>query len=257
MAYQVNLIKDRVVPRLLGLKRMIIVSSEFTVVALAAIVVVFLGMQKDNEISAAEDRLESTTRALKVQQAEAAKVQVSRNSKSAAQKVKDEMVALWRSPVNVAALYEGLIDLCNNRRGLVKDDVRVYEVHFMRGPDPQPVVNVLVTLADNREYRAFEEQLWPAVFGGTDAPTDLAIEAGIGAAIQFARKDNLREVFLRESEEAEPLRLRIADFYSKAENALASHLLLRLPVDAPDFWESQMPVAEEEAEEAGSSRTNS
>lgn len=178
MLYQINLVKDRVVPRNLAVKRLAIVGSEVGFFLIVTLIIGFMGLRKDNEIREARKILEDTRAHLQRIEPDFQAAVQAETQREEAQKRKAELSRLWLAPINFGVVYEMALQMsCTPGEGYTADDLVVRKVEYGLGSRSNEVI---ITL-ELKEIRHLDPVLAQAkkLFGDKDTPTDLTRRAGL------------------------------------------------------------------------------
>lgn len=181
MLYQINLVKDRVVPRNLTVKRMAIVGSEVGFFLIVTLVIAFIGMRKSTEIRTQQQLLEQTKERLQQIQGAYDDAVKAESDREQAQRKKASLARLWNAPINPAALFEIMASLsCEGGEGIAADQLVVRKVEFGIGNNPCSVaITVELAKVDTLDdlRKLVKTKLGDPAAGAP--PNDMCVRAGL------------------------------------------------------------------------------
>lgn len=145
MYFEINLIKDRVVPRNLGAKRLVIVGSFVGLMLVVTLFVSFLGLRKGYDIQSARAEVERQRTSLSEVEPAFEEVQQAERDRSVAQRRMERMFAVWDAPIHFGAFFRHVIVPLKTNDDIPNDKIAVVDALFTAGTNNNQIRVTTVT----------------------------------------------------------------------------------------------------------------
>ena len=154
MFYEINLVKDRVAPRDLPIKRALIVGSFVAVMIIGALLITFFGLRQQTDIQVTEDQVEMAEEQLASYQSDRRRTDVERQATDAAVTEKARLFALNQGIVYPAALYALAYQFRNDpNKGFENEKIGVVYFGFNDSANQQDnLIRMILVLSDFNVY---------------------------------------------------------------------------------------------------------
>lgn len=236
--FEINLIRERVVPKFLFIKRTVIAGSVIGFMALVAIIIAFLGFKLqpdiDNQDLAIKSAEKTRTELLKI----VAEVTLVDEDRKKAQEAKAKLARLWRAPMHMGVLYE-LMELLGNDykgdAGYLKTDVAVRQLWFDATKNDARARIVLqlrnkqdVPKVQDYVKRLLGDKADPKAVGG-----EIAKRGGFGPPEQPIAGTSVKPAGGPD----------LVDPPALDSNSDGRFVVIDIPAEAPDFYEAYLANA--------------